>query len=355
MSGDSSFFFHRLRLPILIVCAALALWGAYAVPQSAPVALAAAASGGFLAAYARLRHFSLALAASVAPLPGILWFGSSAYALCIALAILMTADYGDALLKEENPHPALVRVMPALAAALIFAGLWSLFARVDLPGLLAAAAATILCLPPLLLSVDFTEEAVVRSNRQREKLLRLFTLVGHIPEPRWSISLSGVGVVLAVLGCFEITAKPPVFDWLSAPVAAALLFAFTRDIHAVLAGLAACALLLLFTGGLGGALLLFLLFAVTLERNSGGFRAQGENAAMAARRAIEERGSAILFAGLAAMIAAAARGGGLAALHAGCGLIAAIILFPAFWGALQRIFPARRSIEEIYRAGSSVS
>jgi hypothetical protein len=351
MSGNSALFFHRLRLPILLLYAVLALWGAYAVPQSAPVALAGAALGGFLAAYARLRHFSLALATALAPLPGILWFGPSAYALCIALAILMTADYGDALLRDENPYAALFRVMPSLAATLTFAALWSLFSRVDLPGLLAASAATILSLPPLVLNVGFSEEAIVRGNRQHERLVRLFTSVSHIAEPRWSISLSGVGVVLAVLGYFEIAAKPPVFDWFSAPVAAALLFAFTRDIHAALAALAASALLLLFTGGLGGALLLFLLFAVYLQRNCGGFRAQGEHTAMV--RAIEERGSAILFAGLAAMIAAVPRGGGLAALHAGCGLIAAIILFPAFSGALQRVFPAWRSVEEIYRTSVS--
>ena len=155
MSGDSAPFFLRLRLPILLVFAALALWGAYAVPEPAPLGLAAAALGGFLAAYARLRHFSLALAATLAPLPGILWFGPAAYALCIALAILITADYGDALLREESPNGAFGRALPSLAGTLIFACLWSLFAQVNLPSLLAAAAATALCLPPLVLSVDF--------------------------------------------------------------------------------------------------------------------------------------------------------------------------------------------------------
>ena len=56
--------FHLLRLPILLLCAGLALWGAHAVPEPDPLALAAAALGGFLIAYARLRHVSLALAAT---------------------------------------------------------------------------------------------------------------------------------------------------------------------------------------------------------------------------------------------------------------------------------------------------
>lgn len=353
MRGDSAHFFHRLRLPILLFFAALALWGAYAVPEPAPVTLAAAAVGGFLAAYARLRHVGLALAASVAPLPGIFWFGQAAYALSIAFAILMAADYSDALLKEQNPYTALARTLPPLAGTLLFACLWSLHVPVQLPALLAAAAATALCLPPLALSVPFPEQAIVCGNRQREKLLRFLAWFSPVAEPRWSISLSGVGVVLAVLGYFQIAAKPPAFDWLAAPLAGALLFAFTRDIHAGLAAIAAAALVLLFTGGLGGALLLFLLFAIYLERNGSAFRMQGDDAVMAARRAIEERGSAILFAGLAAMIAASPRGGGPAALHAGCGLVAALVLFPAFAGTLRRIFPARRSIEEIYRASAS--
>ncbi len=276
MRGDSAHFFHRLRLPILLFFAALALWGAYAVPEPAPVTLAAAAVGGFLAAYARLRHIGLALAASVAPLPGIFWFGQAAYALSIAFAILMAADYSDALLKEQNPYTALARTLPPLAGTLLFACLWSLHVPVQLPALLASAAATALCLPPLALSVAFPEQAIVRGNRQREKLLRLFAWFSPIAEPRWSISLSGVALVLAVLGYFQIAAKPPAFDWLAAPLAGALLFAFTRDIHAGLAAIAAAALVLLFTGGLGGAMLLFLLLAVSLERSSGRYRAQGD-------------------------------------------------------------------------------
>ena len=41
-----------------------------------------------------------------------------AVALVGSLAILMTADYDDALLAQENPHASLARTVPALAAAL---------------------------------------------------------------------------------------------------------------------------------------------------------------------------------------------------------------------------------------------
>jgi hypothetical protein len=352
MNGDITPFFHRLRFPILFIFAALALAAAWAVPQPDPLMLAAAGLGGFVMGYARLRHFSLALAASLAPLPGILWFGPAAYALCLAFAILMAADYGDALLKEQNPYAALTRAMLPLLGTLLFALIWSLPAPAQLQSLLAASAAAALCLPPLALGVSYGEEAIVRGNRQREKMLRLFTFAGHIAEPRWSLSLAGIGVVLAVLGSFQITARPPVFDWWAAPLAAVLLFAFTRDLHAALAAGLAAALVLLFSGGVGGALLLFLLFALSLGRAVTAYRVRGESSVMATRRAIEDQGSTILFAGLAAVIAAVPRGGIPAGLHAGAGLVAALILFPAFAGTLRRFFPARRSVEEMYRATS---
>ena len=343
--------FQLLRLPILMLCAGLALWGAYAVPEPDPIALAAAALGGFLIAYARLRHVSLAMAATLAPLPGILWFGTSAYALAIAFAILMAADYGDAQLKEHNPYTAIVRALPSLAGTLLFACLWSLRVPVQLQSLVAASAATALCLPPLALSVPFDEQVIVRGNRQRESLLRHFAFAARIAEPRWSISLTAIGMVLAVLGSLEIVARPPLFDWLAAPAAGLLLFAFTLDMYAAIAALLAAALVLLFSGGVGGALLLFLLFALDLGRRVTALRQQGENMALA--RAIEEKGSAILFAGLAAMVAAAPRGGAVAVLHAACGLVAALILFPAFIGALKTLFPGRRSVEDLYRSSAS--
>jgi hypothetical protein len=42
----------------------------------------------------------------------------------------------------------------------------------------------------------------------------------------------------------------------------------------------------------------------------------------------------------------------MAALHAATGLAAALVLFPAFAGTLRSLFPARRSVEEMYRATS---
>ena len=273
--------------------------------------------------------------------------------LCVAFAILMAADYGDALLKEQNPYAALSRALLPLLGTLLFVLVWSLPALSRLESLLAAAAATALCLTPLALGVSYGEDAIIRGNRQREKMLRLFAFAGNIAEPRWSVSLTGIGVVLAVLGGLQITAQPPVFDWLAAPLTGVLLFMFTRDGYAALAACFAAALVLLSSGGIGGALWLFVLFALSLSLAVTAYRQRGETTVMATRRAIEDQGSTILFAGLAAIIAALSRGGILAGLYAGAALITALILFPAFAGTLRHFFPARRSVEDMYRARAS--
>ena len=127
------------------------------------------------------------------------------------------------------------------------------------------------------------------------RILRRFAFAARIADPRWSISLTGAGIVLAVLGVLRIAALPPVFVWLAEPIVGALLFVLTRDVHTALAGLAAAALVLLFTGGVGGAL-----FAVPSVRACLGraaFRRQGESEALA--RAIEDQNAFILFAGAA--------------------------------------------------------
>ena len=341
---------HRFRFPLFLLFAAANAAALYFVPQAEPLNLALSALGGFLAALARFRHAGLALVSTLAPLPGILWFGPSGYALCIAFAILMAAAWSDARLKEENPRSATLAIAPALAGPLIFSLLWSLHAPVQLPSLLGASGATLICLPLLLMTLGFGESAIARGNRQREALLRFSVLFARIAEPRWGLSLSGVGLVLAVLGYFQIAARPAPFDWLAAPVACLILAAATRDIRAGLAALAAAGLLLLFSGGVNGSLLIFLLFALALGQ---AWRGAGDSVELAWTRALEDHAATILFAGVAAMIAALPRGGVGAALHAGFGVIAALILFPAFTGALHRIFPRRRSVEELYRSSAS--
>ena len=341
--------FYTLRLLSLLLFAAVIAAALCFSPQADPWALALAGLGGFVVALAYLRHAGLALAAALAPFPGILWFGNSAYALIVAFSLLATGAYADALLKDEDAPIALAKPFPALAGALFFAIFWSLHVAVQLQSLLATAAATVLFLPALVLAVPIDEEAVARGNRRRETMLRFFAFAARIAEPRWSLALAGAGLVLAVLGYFQITNQPPLFDWLAAPGVGVIILALTRDGRAAFAATAAAALVLLFPGGVGGTLMLFLLFALTLGRAAALWRRRGDAQTLAWTRAMEGCGAGIAFAGLAAMIAAVPRGGPLAALHAGIGLAAALLLFPAFAGALHALVPRRGAIKELYR------
>jgi hypothetical protein len=256
-------------------------------------------------------------------------------------------------LRGEDATAAMGKVLPALAGTLLFAVLWGLHAPVQLRSLLMSSLATALFLPALVLISSFGEDAVVRGNRQREILLRVFAYPARLAEPRWSMSFAGVGLVLAVLGYSQILHHPPVFDWLSGGVIALIVLILVRDGRSALAALAVSALLLIFTGGVSGTQLLFLLFVLLLARTATRWREAGETASAAFMHAIEDTGPPILFAGLAAMIAALARGGPLAALHAGYSLTGALILFPAFAGTLHALVPRRRSVEELYKSSAS--
>lgn len=342
--------FHVLRFLSLLLFAAVILAALFFSPQRNAWGLALAEMGGFLVALAYLRHAGLALAAALAPFPGILWFGNSAYALIVGFSLLATGAYADALLKGRDAPRALARPFPALAATLLFAILWSLHEAVQLQSLLATAAATILFLPALVLAVPMDEDAVTRGNRRREIALRFFSFAAGIAEPRWSMALTGAGLVLGVLGCFQVVHQPPLFDWLAAPIVGALVLALTDDGRSAFAALTAAALVLLFTGGVGGALMLFLLFASALGRAAAEWRRRNEFETLAWTRAVEDHGPGILFAGLAAAIAAVPRGGPSAAWHASIGLAAALILFPAFSRALHALIRGRRKVEDLYRA-----
>jgi hypothetical protein len=341
---------RRLRFLILFLFLGSILAALRFVPPPVPLGMTLAALGGFVIALALLRNWQMALSAVLAPLPGIFWFGAAPYALSVSLAILMAAACQDALLKGQDSKAALWKCLPALAGTLLFALLWALHAPVQLRSLLASALAVAVFLPALVLTVTLSEDAIARGNRQRETLLRIFAHPARLAEPRWSLSFTGAGLVLAVLGYSRISHHPPAFDWLSCAAIGLIVVIFSRDGRSALAALAVSALLLVFTDGVSGTQLLFLLFVLVLARAAKDWREAGETAPSAFMHTLENIGPPVLFAGLAALVAALPRGGLLAALHAAYSLVGALILFPAFAGTLYALFPGRRSMEERYRA-----
>ena len=119
----------------------------------------------------------------------------------------------------------------------------------------------------------------------------------------------------------------------------------------------AAALLLLFNGGVAGALLLFLLFALDPGRApSCKWRKAPANALqISCTRTLEDHGAAILFAGLAAMITALPPGTRRSAMRVCDALYGLIGRADPLSGLHRRAHlywrPPRRSVEEIYRAG----
>ena len=163
------------------------------LPDPKPMALAM--GGAFALALLRLRHVALALATVIAPLPGILLFGPSAYALSLAASLLMAANYADARLQDQNGLAALFRPVPALVITVIFAFGWALHAPVRQESLTAASLCVIFFLPGFALASGFNENAIARGNRFREIQLRFFSLAAGMAQPRWCIALSGAGLV----------------------------------------------------------------------------------------------------------------------------------------------------------------
>jgi hypothetical protein len=331
---------------ILLAFLGLGLAALHVRPPAAPFGMLLATLGAFAAALALLRHWQMALSAALAPLPGALWFGAAPYALCVALAILMTASFQMGLLTGGKDWKAMRTCLPSLAATLVFAGLWALHAPAQLGSFLASALAVLVLLPALIFTIALDEDAIAKGNRQRELLLRAFV---PLAEPRWTMSFAGAGLLLALLGYLEISRRPPAFDWWSCALIALIVAMLSRDARNALAALGVSVLLLLYTGGVGGAQLLFLLLVCRLAHQAASRRGGGETALSALLLTVEDMGPQILFAGLAAMIAASLRGGLQPVLHAACAVVGSLILFPAFTGALYVLFPGRRSLEDRYR------
>ena len=317
----------------------------YFRPQPDLVIIGLSVLAGFVPALGFFRNLWLALAVVLAPLPGVLGFGVSAYALCVGVGLVLAAALVEADLGQENRRAALNKILIPIAAMLLLGAAWSIHTPVQLAGLIGTSAATVVFVPLLVLILPFGEEFIARANRRREILQRFSAGFARIAEARWCFSLSGAGLVLAVLGWFEIAIKPRPFDMLAAAGVAAILLVLTRDLRAGLGALAAAALVVLFTGGVDGSLLLFLFFASLLGAR------QKEVGAWA--RALEGHAAMILFAGLASVLTAIPQDGPRGALHGFYGVAAALILFPAFSGALLALLPRRRSVEELY--GSSAS
>ena len=351
-------------------------------------------------AFVPLRHVVLAAIVALAPVPGMLAavaFGATlttsgflaVYAFGHLAASIVAGEAKRHVLdgreRGEAAGLTLRRVaIPMLVAAMAggaFLVAW-LFRREAALGLgaaaeIASAAVSVLAIVPLVASVlPFGEGFHTAANRaaeRREEVLRLST---RVVEPRWALSLSGVALVMAVLGWFgmahsALLAQPAL--WRASALGAFLIaFALGRDWREALAAMLALATLVLLGlwlwGRATGRPTLTTLIEIAAVIAASGlvmsvalasrqrFRAGGDESAIARLRALEGLSLSPLFGAAGAAVALlpwVVVHGSLATLAvlfllAG---VAALLLQPAIATALEAVVPRRRSLGQLYGRG----
>lgn len=230
----------RARWGIVGLLFVAAAFVCVAFPQDLP--LRAGISAILLSAivsFVHLRHAALSALVAVAPMPGLLIAHGlgAADPLTIALSYLPGLACAMFLADEiaENVahgHQRRAVCEDALAKSGVSAGIGIGIASIGLAILslshgLAAFAATlgtglsaILIVPLAASALPFGEDFVTRSNRVREWRERMLDPVTAITQPRWALSVTGIGIVFAVLGYFG---AHPVLDATEYAVFTALL------------------------------------------------------------------------------------------------------------------------------------
>jgi len=348
----------------------------------------------FALAYGLTRHLLLAAIAAIAPTAGILWgdtigliFGVplAAPSLAVAFGVVLSFVFADcvvarALDGDDTRSAARTAAMaswrPLLGGAVIaFAMLavavrdpWfrqiSLSTFLQLAGSGVAAVAMLWAAAPYFV---FSEESVTRLNRVRETRTRRAYTISLISMPRWGLSVSGIGLVAAVLGFFGAEDTLGAGGWAVLTVLLlALLLSFSlsgrwRNALALVFSVAVSALLgfwswtELASSGMPDVIVLIeavavsfglMLALVSRERSLGATH----NDSVARLLAVEELTMPVVYIALAMIVPTIMLGssGGLAAVALAGGVACALLLGPAATTALEALVPRRKSVTELY-------
>jgi len=302
----------------------------------------------FALAWVLLRHVPLALLAAFGPLPAVIFAATVLrsgtlfdYPFGFCVGLLTSAALLRRFLGAGRDWRDL-----ACAAAGAGATLASQHWQAAVSWMLCGASAAALVAAGFRW-LKLGEAFVARANRLAESRARLLETASHIAVPRWAMALSGIALVLAALGWFEVAPPlPPYYPGIVVIAAAAFLLA--RDWRSGVAAALCAALLWLL--GLDDALAFFALPALLL---AAGTRGRPEQGGPAWRLALEEEGAGLLLAGLslAALPLQLPGGSGIENPFAAAEAFgAALLFFPALTVALWSLFPRRRSVKDLYRS-----
>lgn len=297
-------------------------------------------------AFAYLRHSVLVALVVLSPLPGLLTvlvlchgagglMAAGLVWLFAAIANLTVADEAVQRIAAGETAAAAVRASlkarwrPLLAATLATAAAASVAVIEDLSlGFVAlqllAASATGMALMTAATRLSYGEDVIARSNRNRERWQRICDRLIAVARPRWGFTVSGIGLVFAVLAVFEmqplalgpalasrmpwpalaggmffaVAAGPAIRDWRAT---VSTLTAFVLAVMIGFWGLSrrgapltpAAAQLLVLMAGLAATLLL------TAGAEAGGFGREGDDATVASARMLARMGPGLAASGLA--------------------------------------------------------
>jgi hypothetical protein len=391
----------RASLVVLSACGLLtAIAAIFALPSlssSAWLQLALPLPVLFALVFSLTRHAPLAAAATFAPAAGVIWGVALSLLFDAPLATPALAIVFGSVLAIVHADNVAARVLDgdeAIAAARVAAlGVWRpllggtvlafamlavvvgdpWFRQVSLSAFLqfALAGAAVIVLPTsAAVFFKFSEAFVPRLNRLREARTRNAYPLSLIAMPRWGLSVSGIGLVAAVLGFFgaeEMLEK----SGFAVPIVLLLAFLLSfglsgrwRNALALLFAIAVTGLIGFWcwtetdSHGLPGVIVLteavaigftLMLAVVGRERT---LSAQ-HNDSVARLLAIEETAAPVVYSLLAMVVPAiVVEGGGLAAIVLVSGGVCALLLAPAAATAFETLLPRRKSVRELYSSHS---
>ncbi|HEY8948926.1 MAG TPA: hypothetical protein VIM56_08600 [Rhizomicrobium sp.] len=331
----------------------------------------------FALSYAQFRHIALTLLVVLVPTPALaiapadVWpipylCGYFVANVCAAQIRTRIAERmpGSAYAWRETAAeliwpPAMVCTIDALALVTSDRkAVWMTASTV------AAAASAIVLVPFIGRYFPYDEEFIVRANRLRERRERWLDFLTFVVQPRWGWSVGGIAIIFAVLAYFGVGsagATWPVRSLWGLPallaVSGLVAFAATRDLRRTIGFLISATLLALteswFLAILSGlaaepysqsvaiATMPCLLIAVQSSK----FSRDGDNAAVATLRSLEQQTVAILFFSAGAFACFLATGDFVASALVLCGMPVALIVMPALTTAIYDLAPPRVSMD----------
>lgn len=406
LEGTAKQFYRRHQMVVVVSVVSLAgiatgTAAAYALSQTLiftnVLLLSASAVAALVVAYALLRHWGFAALSVLAPLPGLIWaapiasgsdFGSVPF-LAYGLGLTFAVFYSEYRLSRFlHPEPewnggktslwGAGPLLPTLAAgglvAIIalawFRGGASQDAAWQVAGDSGLALATVLLLLPLGLSLlHFDEAFVARANRALEQRERWLEGLTFAAIPRWGLSITGITVILIVLGWYGARGvlQGEMLLRSLAIVMVVIVGGFVgggwREGLALGGAVGAACLLTLWasviaSGGDGGGVVVLQSGGLTAVISLWGlwrarhFREGHETARAARERVLADSGSAVIAvvasAGALLPLLLVHSSAVVALLGVGFAGLAGVLLVPALATGLEALAPRRATVEQLY-------